>query len=109
MDRVVLEVAAWGLAGLMLMTKRDRTGSARSNPRLRIQKIKFDGGRHVSTEEILDQPAVSREERHSGHTRDIQPEPSGPPQREAGPQDRSQTLRETRFEGRSSALLEGCP
>ncbi len=36
-------------------------------PAVETSKFNFDGGRHVGTEEILDQPAVSSKERHSGH------------------------------------------
>ena len=43
-----------------------------------LKNSNFGGGCYVSSEEIFDQPTVSSTERHSGHARDFQFDPSYP-------------------------------
>jgi hypothetical protein len=57
-------------------TKTSRT-RYRSDQRLRNQIQTFDGGRHVSSEEIIDQPTIGCKEGYSGHNRNCQFEAGG--------------------------------
>ena len=60
------------MARVLLITKPDRDRVDRSDPAVETSNPTFDGGRHVSSEEIIDQPTVRCKERHSGHNRSFE-------------------------------------